>query len=73
MAKARIHEYTINEVTKTIHLPPVYGGRVSWSIYARKVFFKRHFGLIYSQVILNRKSWEQHIETNQVKTMVEDR
>lgn len=68
----KLYKYTIDEQNKIIYLPPVTGGPPSWLTYARKVFFKRQYGLIYEQVILNRKSWEKHIQTNQVKYMVED-
>ena len=68
----KVYEYTVNEDTRTIYLPPVTGGPPSWLTYARKVFFKAEFGLTYNQVILNWESWERHSKDNEVKTLVKE-
>ena len=63
------YEYTIDHDKKIIYFPPPVGGPPSWMAYARQYYFRQTFGKEYQCHIFNRKSWEKHIETNEVRIL----
>lgn len=68
--------YTIDHEAKTICLPPPelagdIGSPPSWSLRARKYRFNNHF-VGYSNSILTKDSWGEHIKTNEVLSINSD-
>ncbi len=66
----KTYAYTINHDTKHIYLPPPsvagdIGSPPSLACHARNYRFKNCF-VGYSNSILTKDSWEEHIKTNEV-------
>ncbi len=64
--KQTVYEYVINEDNKTIILPSPAGMHAGMK---RHYYFKKYFGEQYYLTIVNKKSWNQYKENNEIKIL----